>query len=138
MSKRHFWLEEAFKMVRAWSNKIDIRLAMWGSSFEGHESECIIKNPYGCTDEGLIGFCGGIDFAFGRWTKSEHKLDRILDTPDTVDPPFRIDTQMSWISDKNVMENIFGIKKRRKGVISVSQATNGLARAVKREARCFA
>jgi len=141
VQKGTFGSEEAFKMVKDWSNKIDIRLAMWGSNFEGHEIGVHHqKSVVVGTDEGLIGFCGGMDFAFGRWTRSEHKLDKMLDTPDTVDPPFRIETQMSWISDKNVLgEYIWDnktITKRRKGVISVSQARNGLARAVKREARC--
>ncbi len=116
VQKGTFGSEEAFKMVRAWSNKIDIRLAMWGSRFEGHEIGVHHqKSVVVGTDEGLIGFCGGMDFAFGRWTKSEHNLDRILDTPDTVDPPFRIDTQMSWISDKNVMGEYIWDKKKKKG-----------------------
>ena len=116
VQKGTFGSEEAFKMVREWSNKIDIRLAMWGSNFEGHEIGVHHqKSVVVGTDEGLIGFCGGIDFAFGRWTKSEHNLDRILDTPDTVDPPFRIDTQMSWISDKNVMGEYIWDKKKKKG-----------------------
>jgi phosphatidylserine/phosphatidylglycerophosphate/cardiolipin synthase-like enzyme len=116
VQKGTFGSEEAFKMVRTWSNKIDIRLAMWGSNFEGHEIGVHHqKSVVVGTDEGLIGFCGGMDFAFGRWTKSEHDLDKILDTPDTVDPPFRIDTQMSWISDKNVMGEYIWDKKKEKG-----------------------
>jgi len=116
VQKGTFGSEEAFKMVRAWSNKIDIRLAMWGSNFEGHEIGVHHqKSVVVGTDEGLIGFCGGMDFAFGRWTKSEHNLDKILDTPDTVDPPFQIDTQMSWISDKNVMGEYIWDKKKKKG-----------------------
>ena len=116
VQKGTFGSEEAFKMVRAWSNKIDIRLAMWGSNFEGHEIGVHHqKSVVVGTDEGLIGFCGGMDFAFGRWTKSEHDLDRILDTPDTVDPPFRIDTQMSWISEKNVLGEYIWDKKKKKG-----------------------
>lgn len=116
VQKGTFGSEEAFTMVKAWSNKIDIRLAMWGGSFEGHEIGVHHqKSVVVGLDEGLIGFCGGIDFAFGRWTKSEHNLDKILDTPDTVDPPFRIDTQMSWISDKNVMGEYIWDKKKKKG-----------------------
>jgi phosphatidylserine/phosphatidylglycerophosphate/cardiolipin synthase-like enzyme len=116
VQKGTFGSEEAFKMVRAWSNKIDIRLAMWGSNFEGHEIGVHHqKSVVVGTDEGLIGFCGGMDFAFGRWTKPEHNLDRILDTPETIDPPFRIDTQMSWISDKNVMGEYIWDKKKKKG-----------------------
>jgi phosphatidylserine/phosphatidylglycerophosphate/cardiolipin synthase-like enzyme len=116
VQKGTFGSEEAFKMVKDWSSKIDIRLAMWGSNFEGHEIGVHHqKSVVVGTDEGLIGFCGGMDFAFGRWTKSEHDLDKILDTPDTVDPPFRIDTQMSWISDKNVLGEYIWDKKKDKG-----------------------
>jgi len=78
VQKGTFGSEEAFKMVRAWSNQIDIRLAMWGSNFEGHEIGVHHqKSVVVGTDEGLIGFCGGMDFAFGRWGKPEHNLDRI-------------------------------------------------------------
>jgi phosphatidylserine/phosphatidylglycerophosphate/cardiolipin synthase-like enzyme len=116
VQKGTFGSEEAFEMVRAWSNKIDIRLAMWGSNFEGHEIGVHHqKSVVVCTDEGLIGFCGGMDFAFGSWNKPEHNLDKILDTPDTVDPPFRIDTQMSWISTKSVMGEYIWDKKKKKG-----------------------
>ncbi|MCE8429046.1 MAG: hypothetical protein J5U19_11730 [Candidatus Methanoperedens sp.] len=116
LQKGTFGSEEAFKMVKAWSNKIDIRLAMWGSSFEGHEIGVHHqKSAVVGIDEGLIGFCGGMDFAFGRWTKSGHNLDKILDTPETIDPPFRIDTQMSWISDKNVLGEFIWDKKKNKG-----------------------
>ena len=116
VQKGTFGSEEAFKMVSTWSNKIDIRLAMWGSNFEGHEIGVHHqKSVVVGTDEGLIGFCGGMDFAFGRWTKSEHNLDKILDTSDTVGPPFRIDTQMSWISDKNVLGEYIWDNKKKKG-----------------------
>ena len=116
VQKGTFGSEEAFKMVRAWSNQIDIRLAMWGSNFEGHEIGVHHqKSVVVGTDEGLIGFCGGMDFAFGRWGKPEHNLDRILDTPDTIDPPFRIDTQMKWIGDKKVMGEYIRDKKNNKG-----------------------
>ena len=114
VQKGTFGSEEAFEMVRAWSNKIDVRLAMWGSNFEGHEIGVHHqKSVVVGTDEGLIGFCGGIDFAFGRWDKSEHNLDRILDRPNTIDQPFRIDTQMSWVGDETVMgEYIWDTKKK--------------------------
>ena len=116
VQKGTFGSEEAFEMVRAWSNKIDIRLAMWGGSFEGHEIGVHHqKSVVVGTDEGLIGFCGGMDFAYGRWNKPEHDPDRILDTPDTVDPSFRIDTQMSWIGDKKVMGEYIWDEKKKKG-----------------------
>lgn len=116
VQKGSFSSEEAFRMVRAWSNKIDIRSAMWGSSSEGHEIGVHHqKSVVVGTDEGLIGFCGGMDFAFGRWAKSEHNLEKILDTQDTVDLPFRIDTQMSCISDKNVMGEYIWDEEKKKG-----------------------
>jgi len=116
VQKGTFGSEEAFEMVRAWSNKIDIRLAMWGSNFEGHEIGVHHqKSSVVGTDEGIIGFCGGMDFAFGRWNKSEHNQVKNFDTPDTVDPPFRIDTQMNWISNKSVMGEYIWDKEKKKG-----------------------
>jgi len=50
----------------------------------------------------------------GRWTNSEHNLDRILDTPENSRSPFRIDTQNELISDKNVVRKYIGIQKKER------------------------
>ena len=66
---------DALKIVRNWSSKIDIRMAMWGGTKEGHEFGAHHqKSAVVATKDGLIGFCGGVDFAFARWAKPSHHL----------------------------------------------------------------
>ncbi|CAG0998557.1 phospholipase D1/2 [Methanosarcinales archaeon] len=99
-----FGWKEAYEMVRDWSDKIDIRLAMWGGVYEGHELGVHHqKSAIVGTEEGLIGFCGGVDFAFARWAIPGHVLDKEIDILDRIDLPLRIDAQMSWIIPDKVM-----------------------------------
>jgi len=88
------WLE-SWGIVRYWSpwnsdrdKCIDLQLAMWGGpGFEGsemgghHQKSAVVA-----TDNGLVGFCGGIDIAESRWTLSSHLAsDQKLDSPNPKD-----------------------------------------------------
>ena len=87
---------DAYKMVRRWSDKIDIQLAKWGGKYEGylmgghHQKSSIVG-----TNSGLIGFCGGLDLAFGRWAYSSHDLYKDpIDLPSRIDPVLKVKDQM--------------------------------------------
>lgn len=83
------WLS-GWAIVKYWSTKIDLKLAMWGVRYEGveigahHQKSAVV-----CTDNGLIGFCGGIDIAENRWNLPSHNLntdpvDNSNPTPNSV------------------------------------------------------
>jgi phosphatidylserine/phosphatidylglycerophosphate/cardiolipin synthase-like enzyme len=69
-----FGWDEAQKIVHNWSDKIDMVLDTWGPcgghEIGGHHQ----KSAVAANDEGLIGFCGGVDAAFARWALPSHNL----------------------------------------------------------------
>ena len=93
------WLQ-CWGIVRYWSPKeIDFKLAMWGLTKEGaelgahHQKSAIADTPEG----GMVGFCGGIDFAPDRWALPSHDLEK-----DPIDNKVIVDNTVlgEWDGEK--------------------------------------
>jgi phosphatidylserine/phosphatidylglycerophosphate/cardiolipin synthase-like enzyme len=97
----------AQKQIHDWNkgltkNWINLQLAEWGgpltSGYEagGHHQKSTIV----AIGENLVGFCGGVDLTYARWTPSTHSLSEPLDLIGTVPKSFEIDSQMGAIDPK--------------------------------------
>jgi phosphatidylserine/phosphatidylglycerophosphate/cardiolipin synthase-like enzyme len=92
----HFGWLEGWAIVKFWSDKIDLKLAMMGMRKEGHEvgahhqkSAVVCAKDNQGKDRLLIGFCGGVDLAADRWALPSHNL--LTDPIDNRNPePSRI------------------------------------------------
>ncbi len=99
-----FGWKEAWEIVKKWPGKIDLQLAMWGGTYEGHEiGGHHQKAAIACIDDRLLGFCGGVDLAYARWALSTHSLSDPLDVPANVDAAVKIDSQMGWIDPSTIL-----------------------------------
>lgn len=99
-----FGWEEAWQIISDWSaGKIDLQLAMWGGTYEGHEiGGHHQKSAIVGLDDKLIAFCGGVDMAYARWALPSHSSSDPIDAG-TVDQPVKIDDQMGWIDPSAVL-----------------------------------